>query len=146
MKRIIALAFALFASAAFANAPVPGVIPDACPVGGAPALGAGVSPDGPVCVGQSVRDAAGHVWQLRSTGVVNGVPAYGVFQTAPVPADQIAMINCGKVRMQGGVMQYLSTIPQSPWMYWSFTMHRAWPVGVAEPPPPTSPAGPPGTG
>jgi hypothetical protein len=134
MKTALALLFV--SGLAFASSNVPWIQPDACPSGGPPALVAsGPSADGAVCVGQSVRDSGNRVWQFRLVSD----NSWGLFQTSPSPAQDIAFIRTGKARMSAGRIEFtLATAPVT-WDYWSFKMHRAWPVGTPEPPPPVSP-------
>lgn len=134
MRYLIA-ALALLSSIAFGMAVTPSVM-DACPAGGPPALGAGVSPDGAVCVGQSVRDTQGTVWTVNPSSNAN----LGNLRSPLINATYSAGVNIRKAQMKGGQFQFVNANTVD-WSYWDYAQNKFWNVGMAPLPQGSAPPG-----
>ena len=133
MKHLLFVVLFAVSSLALGNASV--VVPAECAAGSIPVLvPAGPSVDGPVCLGQSVRDSAGKIWTYTRVGTSTGTVTGGAYA-----------FNAASMRMAGGRAEFW--FPYNPsWLYWDSADGGFHPVGYVKPPPVTpGPPLPPGT-
>lgn len=131
MRYLIAFLLCLLSASVAAMGVV--YTPDRC-AGAPPALTAGTSADGPVCLGQSVRDRDGRVWTYVA---IPGDPRFGTLTTTGVPAHKSSA-----VRVKAGRVEAVYAGTQ--WAYWLASVQLWWDVNAALPAPPQPT--PPGSG
>lgn len=128
MRTLFAIIVLLCSGWAFGNAFTPPVA-DVCS-GAPPALGAGTSPDGPVCLGQSVRDSHNTVWTFTA-------PSCPGFSSGHCIVGSVGRYPAPKVQIKGGVVQVQNQYsPQ--WTYYEYSIGGWLYVGSPIP----APAGP----